>query len=564
MRANLEKIRLPREFSSPPREEGPLVEREQIPMEYVISGEPREEMRKEFDGRSGGKESETAQLHKLIKRMMLVPVASTVATVSIIFSSMGYDPLGDDFLAQDDYGIEDSRYEEEESGRGRGSGSQSGGSGDEEPGERRQVREYPGDITGAHIEVRYVPTGESYRAQETGEEGLAEARSWVRAQGGDPDTMTYVKSETIYLGYELSDDAIVVGDPDDMENAYVAQGTITHNYGELAYFDAYESMEVDEKDIYVVEGLPICVIFVPTDESYYPEQTGQAGIQEAKEWLRSIGGDPNSMFFSGIRRDSRYEINDGVLSQILTDVVVYQATEYAEGYEANEEEEVFPILPNMDPDFDGNYAWGGMGSEEYVRIFMSDKTTLYLEAGGYWQNNEGATESSLSTCWYDRETNTLTLRDFNDTEAVLDVNLMGNGFKIRLEGDNHIGSIQVWGAMYGGSVAFVGDGNLTIGEAHPNLGTGLLVNAEGSESCVMVGANVFLEISGAYQIAIYDTQAVDPIIMNGTMHILGGEIYSEAMEAKEYWLDDTHTVTYNVHNCGVRDNIGDGFIMIAK
>lgn len=556
----MEEVRMPREFSEPPAEDGPLLEPKGMPAEYALSLEAKEETKKEFDGKSGGKESETASLHKLIKRMMLVPVASTVATISIVFSSMGVDPLGDDFLNQEEYGIVESQSGGENDD-GRGTSGRNGNSGEDGSGEERQVREYPDDITGVHIEVTYVPTGDSYRAQETGEEGLAEARSWVRAQGGDPATMSYVKSETIYLGYELSDDAIVVGDPDDMENAYVAQGTITHNYGELAHFVAYESMEVSKKDIYVVEGLPICVIFVPTDETYYPEQTGQAGIQEAKEWLRSIGGDPDSMFFSGIRRDSRYEVNDGVLSQILTDVVVYQATDYAEGYEG---EDAFPSLPNMNPDFDGNYAWGDMGSEEYIRIFMSDKTTLYLEAGGYWRDYEGATESSLPACWYDRDTNTLTLRNFNDTEAVLDVNLMGNGFKIRLEGDNHISSIQVWGAMYGGSVAFVGDGNLTIGEAHPDAGTGLLLNAEGSESCVMVGANVFLEIRGAQQIAIYDTQAAEPIIMNGTMHILGGEIYSEAMESKEYWLDDTHSVTYNVHNCGVRDNIGDGFIMIAK
>ena len=552
----MEEIKIPKEYISPPKEEGPLKEPYDMPAEFMVSAEPREATSKEFSGKSGGEESQRAGLHGLLKRMMLFPVASAIATVSIVFSSLGYDPLGEDFLNQEGYGQESSLFEDEEPGGESGSPSGNRGNGEGESnvgGEKRQVREYPGDITGVRIEVTYVPTGDSYRAQANGEEGLEEARSWVRELGGDPDTLSYVRSEMIYLGYEASEDAIIVGDPDDIENAYVAQGTLTRNYGELAYFEAFESMEVSEPDISVIEGLPISVLFVPTQETYYPEQTGRAGIQEAREWLRSIGADPDSLAFVTIRRETKYEVNDGVLSTILTDFAHYEATEYAEGYT---DTEVFPELPNMEPDFAGNYAWGGMGSEEYLRIFMSDKTTLYLEAGGYWRDNEGAVESSLPSCRYDRETNTLTLKDFNDPEAVLDANLMGNGFKIRLEGDNHIGSIQVWGAMYGGSVAFVGDGNLTIGEVHPNSGTGILLNAEGSESCVMIGANVFMEIQGEHQIAVYDTQAENPVIMNGSMHVIGGEIYSGEMQYND-------SVNAYVHDCEVRDNIGDHWIMLA-
>jgi len=553
----LEEIKIPKEYISPPKEEGPLKEPYDMPAEFMVSAEPREATSKEFSGKSGGEESQRAGLHGLLKRMMLFPVASAIATVSIVFSSLGYDPLGEDFLSQEGYGQESSLFEDEEPGGEPGSSSGNRGNGEGESnvgGEKRQVREYPGDIAGVRIEVTYVPTGDSYRAQATGEDGLAEARSWVRAQGGDPDTLSYVRSELIYLGYEASDDAIIVGDPDDMEHAYVAQGTLTHNYVELAYFEAYESLEISEPDISVIEGLPISVIFVPTQETYYPQQTGQAGILEAREWLGSIGADPDSLTFVTIRRETKYEVNDGVLSTILTDFAHYEATEYAEGYS---ETDVFPELPNMDPDFEGNYAWADQGSEEYLRIFMGDKTPLYLEAGGYWRNNEGAQESSLAGCRYDRETNTLTLKDFNDPEAVLDANLMGNGFKLRLEGENHIGSIQVWGAMYGGSIAFVGDGSLYVNEAHPNQGTGILLNAEGSESYVMIGANVFMEIHGEHQIAIYDTQAENPVIMNGSMHVIGGEIYSGEMQYNDY-------LEVYLHNCEVRDNIGDHWIMLAK
>lgn len=546
----MEEFRLPKEFSEMPAEDGPLVESANMPVEFDLPAEPQEETTREFEGKSGGEESETARLHKLIKRLILVPVASTVATISIVFASFGHDPLGDDFLNQDEYGTEESDSAEK-SGRDKTGGDESG--------DKHKAREYPGDITGVYIDVTYVPTGDSYRAQETGEEGLAEAKSWVKSQGGDPDTMTFVREESIDLGYEYSDDSILVGDPDDPENIYVAQGTRTRKTGKVAYFEAYAAEEKggtnDGTNVAVIEGLPISVIFVPTDETYYPVATGEEGIQEAKDWLRSIGADPDSLTFVTIRREKKYELEDGVLSQILTDFAHYEATEYADGY--SEDDETFPALPNQDPDFDGEYAWGGMGSEEYLRIFMSDKSTLYLEAGGYWKNNEGAVESSLPTCSYDRNTNTLTLQGFNDSEAVLDVNLMGNGFKIRLVGENHIGSIQVWGAMYAGSVTFIGSGSLYINEAHPELGTGILLNAEGSESCVMVGSKVYLEIHGDHQIAVYDTQAADPIVMNGTMHIVGGEIYSNDMQYNE-------TISAYLHECGVSDSTGDHKIVIEK
>ncbi|MCR5499811.1 MAG: hypothetical protein K6F31_05410 [Acetatifactor sp.] len=68
----------------------------------ALTAEPTQ-VQAEFDGKSGGAESETAQLHKLVKRVMLLPTATVLATASLFLASAGVDPLKDDFLSKDNY-----------------------------------------------------------------------------------------------------------------------------------------------------------------------------------------------------------------------------------------------------------------------------------------------------------------------------------------------------------------------------------------------------------------------------------------------------------------------------
>ena len=156
-------------------------------------------------------------------------------------------------------------------------------------------------------------------------------------------------------------------------------------------------------------------------------------------------------------------------------------------------DDAFPVLPNPDPDFAGNYAWADSGTEEYL-ILSSADTKTFLVAGSYYKNN-GITESAPENAAYDRSTNTLTLSNFNGSGLHLDGNLMGNGFKIRLEGKNTLKSIQLWGAMYGGSVTFTGTGSLVVGGGAPD-NVGVLLQAENSQCAIMVDRGVTLEIHG--------------------------------------------------------------------
>ncbi len=234
----MEVRRLPDEFAMPPKEGATGAEPAQMPPEiHCMTEERTGNPREEFEGKSGGKKSEeaTGHQHSLVKKLMMMPVAGTIAALSIVFASYGVDPLGDDFLNHETYY---DRHEQPNEEKGSSEGKHKN---------LREVREYPGDITGVIIEVTYVPTGENYRAGKTGEEGLEEARQYVQMLGGDPDSLSYVKSEKIYMGKQQSDDFFYVGDLDDPENLMIISGSLEDTYQEIAYFEAFESMEIGDE-----------------------------------------------------------------------------------------------------------------------------------------------------------------------------------------------------------------------------------------------------------------------------------------------------------------------------
>ena len=547
----MKNTRLPEEFSFPPKEGGPLIEPKGMPTEYVPTTEFSKtteaavDMKKEFEGKSGGEEAERAKEHRLIKRMLLMPIAATAATLAIVFSSFGYDPLGEDFLNQE--WLPSGPNEEAQDGQ-QGKDDTQRHEHDEDGNEGNgEVVEYPGDLTGVIIDVTYVPTGESYRPDVPGEEGLALAREWVEMLGGDPDSITYVYSETISTGKQYSDDFQYVGDEDNPDDWFVFNGTVEEGTQEIAYFNAYarEESRGQEPDESQLEKFPILVVYVPTGEKYYPTETGQNGLQEAKDWIRSIGGDPNSLRFVSFRRDTKYEINDGVLSRILMDFAYYEADGYGEG--SDEDENLFPALSNLYPDYDGNYAGDNYGPEYFIRIRYGENDPFtYLKAGACWEQWDNAVETTVSGAWYDEDTNTLTLSNFE--AYMLDVNLMGNGFTIRLIGNNYIDLLQIWGFQYGGSLKLTGDGSLVVNDHYANANGGLIMWAEGSETCLMIDNGVTLECYGSTALMIYQTTMTDAIYYGSDIEL------SDGTEAYDDWTSETFG--YNVHNYTIIGNDG--------
>ena len=331
----------------------------------------------EFAGKSNPAPKEEGSSHSRLKKMILMPAVATLAAVSVLFSSFGYDPLGLDIF----------------------NGSSSSSSPFSPPATASlTIPPVPGGapagIINETLHVTYRPTGENFTASTSGDAGLDEIVTWVKGKGGSKETVRYVRSTLVRTGYKLSDDALFVGDTDDIDNIYLLRGTLTYTYRRDVYYEAYKA-----------------------GDTVIPEGGGAS----------------------------------------------------------------FPTLPNRAPDFAGDYAWSGSGSEEYVRLIPSGGTSYaYLQAGSVWVGM-GAAETAVPGATYDKATNTLTLENFS--AAVLDVNLMGNGFTIRLIGDNTLDQLTVWGAGYAGSVLLTGTGTLTVNQngAAPD-GVGIRLNAEAATS----------------------------------------------------------------------------------
>lgn len=176
----------------------------------------------------------------------------------------------------------------------------------------------------------------------------------------------------------------------------------------------------------------------------------------------------------------------------------------------------FPILPNTDPDFGGDYAWAGQGSEEYVLV-----DSHFLHAGTYYGPN-GEQIETLEGARYDKGKNVLTLENYNG--GYIETNLMGNGFKIELIGKNTIGALKIYGAMYGGSVTFCGEGSLKINEGL-NYGTALTLECEASPSCVMIKKGAEIELFGTDAALLIRATTLDKALYTEPgVTVAGGEV----------------------------------------
>ncbi len=179
-------------------------------------------------------------------------------------------------------------------------------------------------------------------------------------------------------------------------------------------------------------------------------------------------------------------------------------------------EDTFPDLPNKEPDFAGDYAWAGEGSEEYL-FLITPEETVALHAGTYYTDKGMQIHRSVEGAEYDPETNVLTLTDFHGLDTVLEANLMGNGFTVKLVGENDVSAIRMWGAMYGGSITFTGDGSLQVNidgnapsiqtgvDGKPSGSTALYIQAEDSKSCLMIDREANVTLYGNPALMIHRT-----------------------------------------------------------
>ena len=272
--------------------------------------------------------------------------------------------------------------------------------------------------------------------------------------------------------------------------------------------------------------------------------TEQEALDEVRAWLKTWGGNPR--FLPESSRSTSflgYELSDdceysGSLSepssiQVLSGEIyaVYQEDIYCDAWLRSHGEGYYefgdsslPKLPNLDPDFEGNYAWNGVDPEQYIFITVDgDSQNHYLEMGAVWGKPPyNQTMSDAPGATYDRTTNTLTLN--NCTATCINTNLMGNSFTIELIGENHIGYILIWGAGYAGSVTFTGDGFLTVNE-DLSQAYGLVLEAEGSPSAILVDRGADIEINGSTSAVYIEATSLEHSICFLDDHtLLGGGV----------------------------------------
>ncbi|MBR4185262.1 MAG: hypothetical protein IKQ87_05800 [Clostridia bacterium] len=212
------------EYHFDPRMEEAGLARESAPLpaDYAVSAEdlrlPEPSDTPEYGGKSGGEAAEEAsERHSLVKRLFLIPVTATIAAVSVLFASMGYDPLKFDV------------FSDSPSYSGYTPGYTPGGS-------PAATVTLPAGVDGL-VHLIDPATGEMYVSSASGDAGLKEAVDWLVSIGRASDQLRFLETRQILVSRKLSDDAIFVGDIDDPDNLYILSGEWIETYRTDCYYE---------------------------------------------------------------------------------------------------------------------------------------------------------------------------------------------------------------------------------------------------------------------------------------------------------------------------------------
>ena len=125
----------------------------------------------------------------------------------------------------------------------------------------------------------------------------------------------------------------------------------------------------------------------------------------------------------------------------------------------------------------------GEGGYAYIGFADYQNDTKYVYCAPHTGTSENVAGAS-----YDKASNTLTLNGYSSSTLGLVTNMMGDDFKIRLIGENHVQQLAVWGDGWGCCVEFVGDGKLYVNEKNIYM-DGIVLTPESSKACVKVSGN---------------------------------------------------------------------------
>ena len=265
--------------------------------------------------------------------------------------------------------------------------------------------------------------------------------------------------------------------------------------------------------------------YLPTGQSVvFPESKDYDAMEQGIEWVASLGGDTSNIKFItstevfqkvAYVEDYYYEYNeDDPENPIIKGewVYVYRVDLYYEADAATIPEEkpddAFPNLSNLPPNGYVYFNSYGVLDEEFIRVESPAVVDWIYAVEKYIE--QGVDPVYVEGIEYDPDTNTLTLENY--TGPVLNINMMGNGFKIKLKGYNSIDRLLIWGFHYAGSVLITGNGTLTV-NASRKYDVGIYLKAEMSPTCLMIDRGVNVTALGEVMaIGVEDTSMEDKAV----------------------------------------------------
>jgi hypothetical protein len=145
---------------------------------------------------------------------------------------------------------------------------------------------------------------------------------------------------------------------------------------------------------------------------------------------------------------------------------------------------------------------------------------------------------------YSKKTNTLTLKNVKRPDSVIHANMMGDDFKIKVEGKCEIGSIWIWADRYGGSLKLTGNGTLTLNKNQKSASEcAIYFGCEETKAKLSFDKNVKLKLYGGEAIAgMYmnkqTTLSKAVSFANGDKIKVKNEVTTQAKSVETYFKSD--------------------------
>lgn len=132
----------------------------------------------------------------------------------------------------------------------------------------------------------------------------------------------------------------------------------------------------------------------------------------------------------------------------------------------------------------------------YAEKGTNEGSEIVIESPDSWVSiyNGWDTEfDKVSGVTYDKKTNTLTLKNYKNSNAMLYLNDVGDDFSIKVSGTNEVKGIRCSTSKYGGSIRFTGTGTLTVNKNREEWDA-IWVYGRAISTAVKVDSGVILKV----------------------------------------------------------------------